>query len=863
MDVYVDAVFFPLIPPQTLQQEGWHYELESLEAPLTYKGVVFNEMKGAYSSPENLLARYSQEALFPDTPYGVDSGGDPQAIPNLTYTQFKSFHETYYHPSNAYIFMYGDDDPQTRLRLMSEYLQPFTRRQVDSAVPVQPPFAAPRSITVPYAAGEDSESSKGYVTVNWLLAENRDPETILGLSILSHILIGTPASPLRKALIDSGLGEDLVGSGLEPELRQAYFSTGLKGLSVSDQLQVENVAEVEALIFETLEGLARDGIDPETVFASLNTTEFRLRENNTGSFPRGLLLMLRALTTWLYDGDPASALAFESPLESIKARLKAGQPYFEDLIRRYLLNNPHRSTVVLQPDPGLQARLDAAETERLAAARLAMSPQELQDIIENAESLKRQQEAPDSPEVLALIPSLKLEDLDRQNKPIPLELLDLDGTPLLYHDLFTNGILYLDVGFDLHAIPQELLPYLPLFGRALVEIGTQTQDFVRLSQRIGRSTGGIHASFFTSAVTELDDPAAWFFLRGKAVASQTGELLSILQDILLTVQLDNPERFRQMVLESKADLEAMLVPAGHRVVNTRLKSRFDQSAWLDEQMGGISYLFFLRELANQVDQDWPSVLHKLETIRKLLINRRVMLCNLTIDSENWAVIQPQLTSFLAALPAPAASRHTWSPEFVAYDEALTIPAQVNYVGKGADLYQLGYRLDGSLFVILNYLRTTYLWEKIRVQGGAYGGFATFDHRSGVFTYLSYRDPNLLATIENYDRTPHFLREIDGSRLSQEELTKSIIGVIGDLDAYQLPDAKGFSSLTRFLAGETDQARQQRREQVLATKQDDFRQFSQVLEEVSRQGQVVVLGSQESINAADAERGGWLRITRVL
>jgi hypothetical protein len=318
-----------------------------------------------------------------------------------------------------------------------------------------------------------------------------------------------------------------------------------------------------------------------------------------------------------------------------------------------------------------------------------------------------------------------------------------------------------------------------------------------------------------------------------------------------------------MVLESKADHEAMLVPAGHRVVNTRLKSRFDQSAWLDEQMGGISYLFFLRELANQVEQDWPSVLHRLETIRKLLINRGVMLCNATVDAENWSVIQPQLTTFLATLPAYAATRHTYTPEFASFDEALIIPAQVNYVGKGANLYQLGYRLDGSLFVILNYLRTTYLWEKIRVQGGAYGGFATFDHRSGVFTYLSYRDPNLLATIDNYDRTPHFLREIDGSRLSQEELTKSIIGVIGDLDAYQLPDAKGFTSLTRFLAGETDQARQLRREQVLATGQDDFRRFGQVLEEVSRLGQVVVLGSQESINAANAERGGWLRITRVL
>jgi Zn-dependent M16 (insulinase) family peptidase len=863
VDVYLDAVFYPLIPPQTLQQEGWHYELESLDAPLTYKGVVFNEMKGAYSSPDSLLARFTQESLFPDTPYGVDSGGDPQAIPYLTYEQFKSFHETYYHPSNAYIFMYGDDDPQTRLRLVNDYLKEFDFRQVDSAIPLQPAFSEPRTLIAPYAASEEGESNKGYLTVNWLLAENADPQVTLGLSILSHILIGTPASPLRKALIDSGLGEDLVGGGLEPELRQMFFSTGLKGLAVSDQQQVLKKDQVEALIFETLEALAEDGIDPETVAASLNTTEFRLRENNTGSFPRGLLLMLRALTSWLYDRDPLEALAFETPLAAIKARLEAGDPYFEGLIRRYLLENPHRTSVVLRPDPELQARQEAAEAEHLSSIRNTLSQAELQAIMDNAAALKSQQETPDLPHVLAMIPSLKLEDLDRENKRIPLEVSEQAGARLLYHDLFTNGILYLDIGFDLHVIPQELLPYLPLFGRALVEIGTENQDFVRLSQRIGRSTGGIHPSIFTSAVLGQEHSAAWLFLRGKAVTSQAGELLAILRDVLLSVRLDNPERFRQMVLESKADHEAMLVPAGHRVVNTRLKSRFDESAWLDEQFGGITHLLFLRELAEQVDRDWPSVLHKLEMIRKLLINRQRMLCNITLDAAGWAAFQPQLAGFLAELPAAPAGPQTWHREPLAEDEGLVIPAQVNYVGKGANLYRHGYQLDGSIFVVLNFLRTTYLWEKIRVQGGAYGAFAAFDHRSGTFSYLSYRDPNLLQTLATYDHTPAFLQQIDGSRLSQEEITKSIIGVIGDFDAYQLPDAKGFISMTRYLSGETDETRHARRQQVLATSREDFRRFGQVLEQVSQHGQVVVLGSQEGINQANAEGGDWLTVTRIL
>jgi len=863
IDVYLDAVFYPLIPPHTLQQEGWHYELDSLDAPLVYKGVVFNEMKGAYSSPDNVLGRYCQESLFPDNTYGVDSGGDPHVIPDLTYEQFKSFHETYYHPSNAFIYIYGDDDPEARLQLLDSYLKDFSSRDVQSGVALQATFDHPREFTVPYAVNEEGESSKGYLTLNWLLAENSDPEITLGLSILSYILIGTPASPLRKALIDSGLGEDLTGGGLEPELRQMFFSTGLKGLAISDRLEVLEANQVETLILDTLESLARERIDPDTVAAAMNTTEFRLRENNTGSFPRGLVLMLRALTTWLYDGDPVSALAFEAPLAAIKAHLERGDPYFENLIRIYLLNNPHRTTVILQPDPELQQREDAAEKERLAAVRAKMSPEELQATLENTQKLKLLQETPDTPEVLGLIPSLKLQDLDKQNKSIPLEILEEDGTRLLYHDLFTNGIVYFDLGFDLHALPQALIPYLPLFGQALVEIGTETQDFVKLSQRIGRNTGGIHPSVYTSTLLGESSSAAWFFIRGKATTSQAGEMLNIMKDVLLTVRLDNPERFRQMVLESKADHEAGLIPAGHRVVNTRLRSRFSEAAWLDERMGGISQLFFLRGLAEQIDQDWPGVLAKLETIRQLLLRRGNAICNITLDTDNWATFRPQLVDFLGTLPGGAESHQIWQPEFATEDEGLTIPAPVNYVGKAANLYQLGYELDGSIFVILNYLRTTWLWEKVRVQGGAYGAFCTFDHRSGVFSYLSYRDPNLMETLGNYDQTAEFLRQTDGGRLSQEELVKSIIGVIGDLDSYQLPDAKGYTSMARYLAGETDEGRQRRREQVLATSQEDFRRFSQVLDQVSQNGLVAVLGSQENIDAANAQRDGWLKITKVL
>lgn len=851
-DVYLDAVFYPRLTPYTLKQEGWHYELESPDSPLTYKGVVFNEMKGAYSDPEGLLYRRIEQALFPDTIYGVDSGGDPQEIPNLTYEQFIAFHRRYYHPSNALIYFYGDDDPEERLRFLDSYLKDFERQEIPIAIERQPPFPEPRRTVYTYAAGDGDE--RAMVTANWVVGDVLDSADVLALSILTHILIGTPASPLRKALIDSGLGEDLVGAGLEVETRQVYFSTGLKGVAR------ENVDRVEALILDTLRTLADEGIDPEMIEASINTTEFALRENNTGAYPRGLVLMIRALRTWLHGGDPLEPLAFEQPLDALKARLAAEPRLFEQMIRDRLLNNPHRNTVIMEPDPALGAQLEAQEAARLAEERARMTDEDLHRVFEEMQTLKAMQEAPDPPEALAAIPSLTLDDLDRKVKTIPCEALTLAGTTLLYHDLFTNGIVYLDLGFDLYALPQDYLPYVGLFGRALLEMGTATQDYVKLAQRIGRKTGGIHSMAFASALPHDTQGTAWLFLRGKATVENMGELLDILRDVLLTARLDNRDRFRQIVLEEKAEAEASLVPAGHATVASRLKARFSTADWAAEQIGGLDYLFFLRRLAGQIEQDWPSVQATLEAMREALLNRYAMIANLTLDRAGWQAVQPAVEAFLGDLPAAERTRHAWQAPALPRGEGLVLPAQVNYVGKAGNLYDLGYTLDGSALVIENFLRATWLWERVRVHGGAYGGFCLFDRYSGVFGYVSYRDPNLLETLNVYDQTGRFLRELD---LSRDELVKSIIGTIGNMDAYQLPDAKGFTSLVRYLRGETDEQRQRLRDEVLDTTPDDFRRFGEVLDELAQTGQVVVLGGQDAIERANAERGGFLQVTKVL
>ncbi|MDR3554477.1 MAG: insulinase family protein [Syntrophobacteraceae bacterium] len=856
VDVYLDAVFYPRLTPFVLQQEGWHYELSGPEGALGIKGVVYNEMKGVYSSPDSLLLELSQQSLFPDITYGLDSGGDPKVIPTLTYERFKSFYDSFYHPSNSRIYFYGNDDPDRRLEILEEYLKDFIRAGSQSTVLLQKPGTMPGRVVRSFGVSGDeaaSGSQKGMMTVNWLLPESTEVDLNLAFQVLEYALIGMPGSPLRRALIESRLGEDLAGVGLETELRQLYFSTGLKGILV------ENAGKVESLIFETLSALARDGVDPAAVEAAVNTIEFRLRENNYGSFPQGLAVMLRSLSSWLHDSDPLALPAFEAPLCRVKENLKS-KGFLEGLIRAHLLENPHRSVVLLKPEPGLAERENEEETKRLAAIKSSLSAEEVRGVIENAKILEELQSAPDSVEGLATIPVLKVSDLDRQSRMIPSEAWPLDGARGFYHDLFTSSITYLDVGFNLRVLSTEYLPYAPLFGRLLLEMGTKFQDFASLSQKISRKTGGIHPELFSSSVMGESAPATWLFLRGKCMSSQTTELADILAEVLGAVKLDNRERFRQIVLEERARQERKFVPSGHQVVNQRIRAHFSLADWVKELTDGISYFHFIGKLAERIDEDWEGVLADLDKVRGLLANRSAAVFNLTADRKDLAAIEPPLRGVLDSLPDRATALPQWRPTLFPEFEGIIVPSQVNYVGKGANLYRAGYESHGSSKVISGYLRSTWLWEKVRVQGGAYGGFCLFDRISGAFTFISYRDPNLMKTLEYFDGAAQFLREAD---ISEDEVGKAIVGAIGEIDSYMLPDMKGYVSLLRGFTGETDEMRQKMRDEVLSTTAKDFRAFAEVLDKVNKEGIVKVLGSQTAIEAALAERPGWLKTFRLL
>lgn len=848
MDVYLDAVFHPRISEDIFRQEGWHVEALSTDGPWTYKGVVYNEMKGVYSSPDSILAEQSQQALFPDTLYSLDSGGNPAVIPDLTYAAFRDFHSRYYHPSNARFFFWGDDPEEERLRRVAEALAGYTARPVDSAVPLQARRHTPRQVEVPYAATEGEK--RALFTVNWLLGERGDVRQALLMEMLEHILEGLPGSPLRRALISSGLGEDTTGCGLETDLRQMYYSTGLKGV------EPRNVPQAELLIFETLARLADEGIDPAAVEAAVNTVEFAYRENNSGRFPRGLSAMIQALSTWLYDGDPLAALAWEAPLNDIKARLAAGETVFENAIREHFLHNEHRATVILLPDTTLAATRDRAEADRLAAVQAGCDSRAREQMVEVTRHLQAAQEAPDSPEALATIPQLRVADMPRRNSLLPLreQALDQDAT-FLAHELPTQGIAYAGLLLPLDTVPPHLEALLPLFARCLTEAGTARHDFGQLGARIAAKTGGVGADVILGTRSHYRTALRHLGIMGKAVQDKLPDLFAIFHEILLEPLRDTDvlrERMGQMLLEDKARLEHGLVAAGHATVSTRLRAHFTEAGRLAERTGGLSQLQAVRGFLRQLETQPQRLLEDMETLRRCIIARPGALLDCTGDAALLTRVQSLGHELLADLPASRAGNAVAPrPLELPAGEAFFAPAQVNYVGKAANIIDLGYACTGSLNVVLRSLRMGYLWERVRVRGGAYGAMCTLDRLGGNLVLASYRDPNVEETLAVYDGMAAYLRD---SAPDAAQLEQAIVGAIGDMDAYLLPDAKGARALARYLAGDSEEDRQRFREEILSTTARDFRDVADVLDAVAHQGVTCVVGGAKTREAAAAL--GW-------
>ncbi|MBO4318755.1 MAG: insulinase family protein [Mailhella sp.] len=827
IDVYLDAVFHPRIDEQVFAQEGRHIHVDA-DGVWSWRGVVFNEMKGVYSSPDSVLAEASQQALFPDTLYGLDSGGEPFSIIGLSYEDFRLFHAHYYHPANARFFFWGDDPEEARLEKLSGVLSSFSQGAVDSAIPLQPAWEEPRKKEVRFAA-EDPDDKACHMTVNWLVGEPADAEERLIIAMLEQILIGLPGSPLRKALMDSGLGEDIAGCGMETELRQCYFSVGLRSI------EADNAGQAERLILNELARLSDDGVPSEAVESALSSLEFSLRENNTGMFPRGLSAMLRSLTTWLYDRDPFEPLKWEAPLAAVKARIAAGEHIFENAIRRYFVCNQHRVRVTVLPDAGLADEREKAERDGLNRLFEGMSAADRQNVADLSAELTAAQQKPDSPEALALIPVLKVCDLPRVAQPLPCRVFE----DVVYHEIDTTGILYARVLFPLDTLPPRLYPLLGLFCRALTEMGTKAKTFAQFGFEISAKTGGLGASTLISTPYGADRDTLWLKVSGKAVKDKIPDLASLMREMLVETDFSDKERFVQMVLEEKARAEQELVPSGHVVVMGELDGMLTSGGALAARCGGLENLRYVRELSGRVVTEYESVVADLEEIRFHAVRAGGHKLSFTGQGD---VLKAAgcICDMVRCLPKREARSVVFKPDLKPADTALLIPAQVNYVGLGCNMHEAGYAFNGAALAVTHFLRMGYLWDNIRVQGGAYGAMLRYSRRTGALVLASYRDPNVASTYDVYADMPARLAE---HALSDTELEKAVLGAIGALDAYLLPSAKGSAAFLNHINNYTEEMRRKTREEVFAADRESFREFARCLDSAIRSGVKVALGGR--------------------
>jgi len=867
VNVYLDAVLHPraMKDPTVLAQEGWHYELEDPAEPLTFKGVVFNEMKGVYSSPDSLMYRAAQQLTFPDTTYAVDSGGDPIDIPSLSFEQFKAFHAAYYHPANSRIFFYGDDDLDKRLELLDEYLRDFDAADAapsKSEVATQKLIPEPRRITQKYPVSpEESSDATHMVMLNWLMHEAPlSEEDEIAMSVLDHLLMGTPTSALYKPIIESGLGSAIMGGGVSDELKQATFSIGLKGVKPDD------VPKVEELAVKTLAQVVADGFEADAVEASLNTVEFRLREFNTGGFPKGLSVMLGMMPNWLYDKGPTptDALRFEKPLAKLKARLESGEGVFEELLQRCIVDNKHLATVELTPDASLAEQQKAAEEAVLAKAKEGMSEADVARVISDTKSLKEAQLREDTPEQLATIPRVGKDDLERKVKEYPSfkESLPGGGT-LLLNPLPTAGVIYADVMLDMSKVPLEDLPLARFFTNIIDEVGTSDLSAVSLQRRIGARTGGVGTAMMyeqpRTAAGVVPDPlgiTAYFGLRGKATVEKASDLLDLSYSLLADANLAGGQaKAIELLRESQTRLESSFISSGNSYAGLRLAARNSLHGYISETTQGVSYYEAVKAMLAQAKDDWPNLLGRLEKLRDTLLAQDGIIINLTADQAALDAVRPVVDDFLSKLPATAAvdpGAPSWADAVVLperKDEGYAITTQVNYVAAGTQLFAAGEKTDGAYYAVARFLSRGYLWDNVRVVGGAYGGGCSFNPVSGGFAFSSYRDPNLVGTLDIYDGTVGVL---EGLEIDDAALEQCIVGAAGDLDSPMTSQQIGSRALNYHLTGVTTEMRQQFRDEVIGTTRESFAAFAAKLK--GAETRTAIFGSKSALEEANAKRG---------
>ncbi len=839
-DVYLDAVFHPNIyeREQIFRQEGWHYEIEDENSPITVNGVVYSEMKGAFSSPDDMLGRAIFDSLFPDTCYGVESGGDPDVIPNLTYEAFLDFHRRYYHPSNSYIYLYGNTDLEERLEYLDrEYLGKYDMLSIDSKVHMQDPFDKPQNIVKEYPITNDEpEEKNSYLSYNVVISTSLDAELYIAFQVIEYALLSSPGAVLKQALLDSGICKD-VQSTYENGILQPYFSIIAKNSDLSDRDKFLQIIE------DVLGKVTADGFDRKALLAAINLFEFRFREADFGHYPKGLMYGLQSLDSWLYDDNaPFIHIMALDRFEELKKKVDSN--YFEDLVRKYLIDNKHASVVCLVPSKGLSAQKDRELEDRLSDLKKSMSREEICSLIDETKALHAYQEEEDPPEILEKIPLLKISDLRKEAEGFINELSEVDGKDVLFHDIFTNGIGYLSVSFAIDKIPEHLIPYLGILKAVLGMMNTENYTYADLANEIFLNSGGIFPSVGVSC--DVDDPGRFligFEMRAKILYDKLPFAFDMFREIIYTSDLTDKKRLREIICMLRSRLQASIMSSGHAVAMHRALSHVLPSERIMESVAGIDFYRLIESIEGDFDNKADELIQKLKETAKLVFTREnIMLFDYTATKDQYDRLAGEVSKFISGSPEESYKVQTIGFEKNKTSEGFRTSAKVSYVAKAGTYKSDDLPYTGALKVLKVIMGYDYLWNQVRVVGGAYGCFASFT-RNGVATFVSYRDPHLKRTLDVYAGAAEYLRNFDVSR---RDMTKYILGTIADLDFPLTPSAKGARSREAFLCNDSIEKIQKERDEIIGCKSSDIRDLYRYIVRMQEDESICVVGAEDKI-----------------
>lgn len=839
MDVYLDAVFNPNITKyeEIFKQEGWHYELTGKDDELKINGVVYNEMKGAYSSPDEVLSSQIYRSLFPDNTYSKDSGGNPEYIPKLTYEAYLDFYHKYYHPSNSYIYLYGDMDVVERLEwLDKEYLSLYDYKKVNSEINKQPAFDEIKNVEAEYSITmDDSQENKTYLSYNRVVGDSLDEMLYQAFDVLDYALVSSPGAPVKQALIDAGIGDDVYGS-YDAGILQPVFSFVAKNANASQ------ADEFESIIENTLKKVVKTGINKEALLAGINSSEFKFREADFGQFPKGLLFGLNCLDSWLFD-DMKPFIHLECLGTFAKLRKAVDTDYFEKLIQEYLLDNTHGSSVTVKPKRGLGNEREEALAKELSDYKASLSDEEIDKLIEETEHLKKYQEEPSSDEDLRKLPMLTRADMKKEAMPFSNIEDTLSDVKVVRHDIESNGIDYISFLFDAGDFAQSELGYLGFFTNALGLVSTENYSYTDLANATNIYTGGISTG--TASHPDIKDRNNFVFkfeVKLKVLEKNLDKALELMEQMLLASDFTDTKRLGEIVAQIKARLQANLSSSGHLVAAMRSMSSFSRYALYQDELKGIAFYRSICRIEKELSESPKSVSDKLAAIAKKLFARNRMLISFTGNNEAYGNAKPSLEKVIAGFDKMSAVGNQAEVHFNTAKEAFIDASQIQYVAKTGDFICEGYEYTGALRLLRIILSYDYLWINVRVKGGAYGCMNTF-LRSGESYFVSYRDPNLSDTLDVYDRIPEYIKSFSPD---ERDMTKYIIGTFSALDTPMNPEAKGSRSLSAYLEGITYEQIQKERNEILNAQPEDIRRLADLVEAVLKKDSICVIGNENMI-----------------